>query len=162
MGPKESWLAETSLWLDNNEEKRTKVSEQNWLLTSCDFIQGICAVVFGPWLLFLGKRSLVFTKTLILLHIEIYAYGQPAPGAESHFEFCCSFPQNAHTLHALESSIFVGFLSCLLRSSDLDLVNPSYPARGAFFPPQHGGVNLTHPFLTASEGSTRHILCNII
>ena len=25
-----------------------------------------------------------------------------------------------------------------------------------------GGINLTHTFLTASEGSTRHILCNII
>ena len=38
------------------------------------------------------------------------SYGKPAPGAESHYEFCCSFPQNAHTLHALESLIFTGHL----------------------------------------------------
>ena len=55
---------------------------------------------------------------------EFCTYGKPAPGAESHYEFCCSFPQNAHTLHALESSIFNGFLGRLLCSSDLDLVTP--------------------------------------
>ena len=50
------------------------------------------------------------------------SYGKPAPGAESHYEFCCSFPHNTHTLHALESSIFIGFLCRLLRSPDLDFV----------------------------------------
>ena len=34
----------------------------------------------------------------------------------------CSFPQNARTLYALESSIFIRFLFRLLRSSDLDLL----------------------------------------
>ena len=38
------------------------------------------------------------------------SYGKSVPGAKSHFEFCCSFPQNTHTLHAPESSIFIGFL----------------------------------------------------
>ena len=51
-----------------------------------------------------------------------YAYGKPAQGSDFHFEFFCSFPQNAHTLHTLEGSIFIRFLCCLLRSSDLDLV----------------------------------------
>ena len=54
--------------------------------------------------------------------IQVHKYGQPAPGAESHYEFCCSFPQNAHNLHALESLIFIGFLYRLLRSSDPDIV----------------------------------------
>ena len=49
-------------------------------------------------------------------------YGKLAPGAETHYEFCCSFPQKAHSLHALESSIFIGFPCCLLHLSDLDLV----------------------------------------
>ena len=44
-------------------------------------------------------------------HLYEYSYGKPAPGAESHNEFCCYFPQNAHTLHARENSIFIGFLS---------------------------------------------------
>ena len=34
-------------------------------------------------------------------------YGKLASGAESHYEICCSFPQNVRTLHALESSIFI-------------------------------------------------------
>ena len=34
-------------------------------------------------------------------------HGKPAPGAESHYEFCCSFPPKAHTLHALERLIFI-------------------------------------------------------
>ena len=50
-----------------------------------------------------------------------HIYGKPASGAAFHFEFCCCFPQNACTLHALESSVFNGFLSRLLHSSDLDL-----------------------------------------
>ena len=33
---------------------------------------------------------------------------------------------------------------------------------GVFPSTARGGVNLTHTFLTASEGPTRHILCNII
>ena len=52
-------------------------------------------------------------------HLYEYSYGKPAPGAESHYEFCCYFPQNAHTLHALESSIFIGFLCRLLRCVSL-------------------------------------------
>ena len=35
-------------------------------------------------------------------------YGKPAPGATFSYEFCCCFPQNPHTLHALENSIFIG------------------------------------------------------
>ena len=27
------------------------------------------------------------------------SYDKPVPGAESHYEFSCSFPQNVHTLH---------------------------------------------------------------
>ena len=57
----------------------------------------------------------IFTKDFI--HI----YGKPAPGATFHYEFCCCFPQPAHTLHALESSIFNGILCRLLHLSDLDL-----------------------------------------
>ena len=29
----------------------------------------------------------------------IYIYGKLEPGAEFNYEFCCSFPQNAHTAH---------------------------------------------------------------
>ena len=50
-------------------------------------------------------------------------HGKAAPRATFQFEF---FPQNAHTLHALENSIFNGILGCLLRFSDwdgLDLVS---------------------------------------
>ena len=36
-------------------------------------------------------------------------YGKLASGAESHYEICYSFPQNARTLHTLESSIFIEF-----------------------------------------------------
>ena len=44
-------------------------------------------------------------------------------GATFHYyEICCSFPQNAQTLDALGSSIFIQILCCLLHSSDLDLV----------------------------------------
>ena len=43
-------------------------------------------------------------------------YGKLAPGAESHYEICCSFPQNA-----LESSIFIRILWRRLGLSDLDL-----------------------------------------
>ena len=50
------------------------------------------------------------------------AYGKLASGTESHYEICCSFPQNVRTLHALESSIFIRFLFRLLRSSDLELL----------------------------------------
>ena len=50
------------------------------------------------------------------------SYGKPAPGAESHYEFCCSFPYITPTLHALESSIFIRFSCRFLRSSDLDLL----------------------------------------
>ena len=50
------------------------------------------------------------------------SFGKPAPGAASHFEFCCSFPQNSHALYAPESSIFIGFLCHLLHSSDRELV----------------------------------------
>ena len=53
--------------------------------------------------------------------LNFWAYGKPAPGATFHYEFCCCFPQPAHTLHALESSIFNGILCRLLRSSDKDL-----------------------------------------
>ena len=56
------------------------------------------------------------------LFVQPIPYGKPLPGAESHYEFCCSFPQNAHTLCALDNSIFIRFLFRLLRSSDLDLV----------------------------------------
>ena len=51
-----------------------------------------------------------------------FIYSKLASGAESHYEICCFFPQNARTLHAVESSSFIGFLCRLLRSSDLDLV----------------------------------------
>ena len=54
-----------------------------------------------------------------LLLFCIWVDGKLASGAESHYEICCSFPQNVHTLHALESSIFIRFLFRLLRSSDL-------------------------------------------
>ena len=47
-------------------------------------------------------------------------YGKLASEAESHYEICCSFPQNVRTLHALESSIFIRFLFRRLRSSDLE------------------------------------------
>ena len=43
------------------------------------------------------------------------------PRAAFHYEFCCSFPQNAHTLHVLERSIFIGILFRLLRFSGLDV-----------------------------------------
>ena len=66
----------------------------------------------NPYLKGLSYSSLYIIYFLI--------YGKPAePGAESHYEFCHTFPQNAHTLIALESSIFIGFLF-FLRSSDLD------------------------------------------
>ena len=54
--------------------------------------------------------------------MQEHPYGKLAPGAESHYEFCCFFPQSARTLHALESSIFIGYICRLLRSSDLDHV----------------------------------------
>ena len=37
------------------------------------------------------------------------------------YELCCCFPQNAHTLYALESSIFHKLLCRILQLSDLDL-----------------------------------------
>ena len=37
-------------------------------------------------------------------------------------KFAVPFLKNARTLNFLESSIFIGFLCCLLRLSDLDLV----------------------------------------
>ena len=49
-------------------------------------------------------------------------YGKHVPGATFHYEICCYFPQNARTLHALESSIFVGIGRRFLRSSDIDLL----------------------------------------
>ena len=67
--------------------------------------------------------NLTKIKTGPRLTCGIYSiYGKPVPGAESHYEFCCPFPQNGHTLHALESSIFIGILCCLLHSSVLDLL----------------------------------------
>ena len=52
---------------------------------------------------------------------ECNIYGKPAQGTTFHYEFCCCFPQPAHTLHALESSIFNGIFCRLLHLSDLDL-----------------------------------------
>ena len=52
--------------------------------------------------------------------LSIHIYGKFALGAESHYEFCCSFPHNAHTLHG--GLNFIVFLCHLLRSPDLDLV----------------------------------------
>ena len=49
-------------------------------------------------------------------------YGKLGPGAAFHDKICCSFPQNAHTLHALKNFAFIRILCCLLHSSDLDLV----------------------------------------
>ena len=65
-----------------------------------------------------------YSKTLLFnLHfVAISLYGKLAPGAESHYEICCYFPQIARTLHALESSIFIGIGCRFLRSSDLDLL----------------------------------------
>ena len=48
--------------------------------------------------------------------------GKPAPGETFQYEFCCYFPQNPHTLYALESSIFNGMACRRLHLSDLDLV----------------------------------------
>ena len=45
------------------------------------------------------------------------------PGAVFHYEFCCYFPQNAHTLHAMKSKVLsVLFYAVFLRFSDLALV----------------------------------------
>ena len=41
----------------------------------------------------------------------VSTYGKLASVAESHYEICCSFPQNVRTLHTLESSIFIRFIS---------------------------------------------------
>ena len=54
--------------------------------------------------------------------MHLCTYGKLSPGATFHYEFCCCFPQPAHTLHALESSISIEILCCLLRLSDLDLM----------------------------------------
>ena len=35
-------------------------------------------------------------------------YGKLYQGATFHYKICCSFLQNAHTLHALVSSFFLG------------------------------------------------------
>ena len=77
----------------------------------------------------------MFCNTIIILEYRLHmlcnlhhyiviciTYGKLASGAESHYEICCFFPQNVRTLHALESSIFIGFLCRLLCFSDLDLV----------------------------------------
>ena len=52
----------------------------------------------------------------------VHTHGKHVPGATFHYEICCYFPQNARTLHALESSIFIGIGRRSLRSSDLDLL----------------------------------------
>ena len=60
--------------------------------------------------------------TYVYVSLDDASYGKPVPGVESHYEFCCYFPQNVCTLHALESSIFIQFLFRLLRSSDLEFL----------------------------------------
>ena len=50
------------------------------------------------------------------------AYGKLDPEATFQYKICCSFPQNAHTLHALGNSISIGILCRNLRLSDLDLL----------------------------------------
>ena len=39
----------------------------------------------------------------VYVSLDDASYGKPVPGAESHYEFCCYFPQNVRTLCALES-----------------------------------------------------------
>ena len=51
-----------------------------------------------------------------------HIYGKHAPGSTFHCEIGCCLPQNAHTLHALESSIFNRIACRLLHLSDLDLL----------------------------------------
>ena len=46
------------------------------------------------------NTSITFFRDLKDLKLQIWTYGKPAPGAAFFYEFCCSFPQNAHTLHA--------------------------------------------------------------
>ena len=67
-----------------------------------------------------GQMS--FFTCLLPVSLSKYSYGKHVPGATFHYEICCYFPQNARTLHALESSNFIGIGRRLLRSSDLDLL----------------------------------------
>ena len=64
-------------------------------------------------------QSATFQPLILPTGLVGHIYGKLPLGAESHYEFCCSFPQNARTLHALESSIFIGILCRHLRLSDL-------------------------------------------
>ena len=103
-------------------------------------LTGHCAVDINTRyvLVFGGGTTMVDDKGNFIMnsepeptnHLHLYdfeknvwhsTYGKPAPGATFHYEFCCCFPQPAHTLHALESSIFNGILCRLLHLSDLDL-----------------------------------------
>ena len=64
-------------------------------------------------------------------------YGKPEPGARFCYEFCCSFPQNAQTLHTLKYSIFVGILCRFLPLSDLALVETISSNLGQEGVPKH-------------------------
>ena len=50
---------------------------------------------------------------------KAHIYGMLDPWATYQYKICCSSPQNAHNLHNLESSIFIGILCSLLLLSDL-------------------------------------------
>ena len=70
----------------------------------------------------LQKVEYLLNRNFVRIHAHRHIFGKHAPGATFHYEFCCSVPQNAQTLHALESSIFIRILCSLLRFSDLYLV----------------------------------------
>ena len=70
----------------------------------------------------IGVFRAISSINLWFLGIVRALYGKHVPGATFHYEICCYFPQNARTLHALESSIFIGIGRRFLRSSDLDLL----------------------------------------
>ena len=59
---------------------------------------------FQTYSIFLDKDHTKHASKKVILDIllfQIYTsiYGKLAPGTYSHYEFCCSFPQNSRTLH---------------------------------------------------------------
>ena len=62
----------------------------------------------------MGAKNIVEVQKLCHILLgqfqHVHTYGKLASGVESHYEICCSFPQNVRSLHTLESSIFIRFL----------------------------------------------------
>ena len=51
----------------------------------------------------------IIVTSCVCMYVCTYVCGEPNPGATFHYEFYCPFAQNAHALHAQESSIFLEY-----------------------------------------------------